>query len=241
MQVLLANGASAIHEDVCGRTPLFRATWAGSVEAVLALLSAPSVDIEAKDVEGCTSLAAAAFKNHVEVLQVLIDRGADTMAVGSFAILIRLSHPPTVSPPDGWPIFSPTFLVSLCAKKTSFNPPTLLLLPIAHAFCARQMDTRGRTPLIRAAISNSGETAAILLDAGVPVDGTDTHGATAAWYACSEDSPAVLSQLLDRDCDLNVSTLLILLCIWSPRVLLRRDNCAHSSSTDVDAVMPGCS
>lgn len=48
------------------------------------------------------------------------------------------------------------------------------------------------------------------------MDGTDTHGATAAWYACSEDSPAVLSQLLDRDCDLNVSTLLILLCIWSP-------------------------
>lgn len=63
-----------------GDTLLTVAAYAGQTEAVKLILKQPKCEVDARNKMGLTALAAAAFKGHVEVAELLIAARADVNA-----------------------------------------------------------------------------------------------------------------------------------------------------------------
>lgn len=61
-------------------TAIFRAVKAGDLEAVRAILAAAPDCVAARDKEDSTPLHWAAWKGHAEIVDALLDAGADPMA-----------------------------------------------------------------------------------------------------------------------------------------------------------------
>uniref|UniRef100_A0A3Q2XYX0 Uncharacterized protein n=1 Tax=Hippocampus comes TaxID=109280 RepID=A0A3Q2XYX0_HIPCM len=72
---LIQNGACVYHED--GYTGLHHAAKQGNLEIVNTLLETGQVDVNAQDSGGWTPIIWAAEHKHVEVIKVLLNRGAD--------------------------------------------------------------------------------------------------------------------------------------------------------------------
>jgi len=66
------------------QTPLMRAAFAGRVDEVRDLLKS-GVDVNEKDVLGCTALTFAVVKGNIDVAKVLLQAGADPNAAGGIA------------------------------------------------------------------------------------------------------------------------------------------------------------
>uniref|UniRef100_A0AAQ4QSN0 Euchromatic histone-lysine N-methyltransferase 2 n=1 Tax=Gasterosteus aculeatus aculeatus TaxID=481459 RepID=A0AAQ4QSN0_GASAC len=72
---LIQNGASVYHED--GYTGLHHAAKLGNLEIVNMLLETGQVDVNAQDSGGWTPIIWSAEHKHVDVIKVLLNRGAD--------------------------------------------------------------------------------------------------------------------------------------------------------------------
>jgi len=89
LKVLLAEakGSKAIlnwrNEERYGRTPLVIAAYYNKVEAVKLLCSTPGVDVNASSDFGATALHFAAHRGHLEVVQVLLAKGAKVNALAT--------------------------------------------------------------------------------------------------------------------------------------------------------------
>jgi ankyrin repeat protein len=74
---LLDAGADANAADIYGWTPLMRAVQGGRSETVRVLLESDATDLRARNDNGATALHYAALGGHVDMVQWLLDRGAD--------------------------------------------------------------------------------------------------------------------------------------------------------------------
>ncbi|KAF3707268.1 Histone-lysine N-methyltransferase EHMT2 [Channa argus] len=74
---LIQNGACVYHAEEDGYTGLHHAAKLGNLEIVSMLLETGQVDVNAQDNGGWTPIIWAAEHKHVEVIQALLNRGAD--------------------------------------------------------------------------------------------------------------------------------------------------------------------
>ena len=80
VETLLRAGAGVQSTDTKGNTCLMLASICGHTEIVRTLLCMPEVQLDQPDYNGRTALHHAATKKHADVVQVLIDAGADIEA-----------------------------------------------------------------------------------------------------------------------------------------------------------------
>mmetsp|Transcript_36987 Transcript_36987/g.96934 ORF Transcript_36987/g.96934 Transcript_36987/m.96934 type:complete len:219 (-) Transcript_36987:150-806(-) len=79
MKELLANKVSVNGLDKAGSTPLHWAARGGHAECTAALLGSPGIMVDVQNKLGDTPLHGAAWKGQAQVIEMLIDAGADTM------------------------------------------------------------------------------------------------------------------------------------------------------------------
>ncbi len=83
VRVLLDGGADANEALPLGRRPLMLAARSGSVEAVRALLDRGANPNAREDARGTTALMQAADQGHADVIEILVEHGADVAAVSA--------------------------------------------------------------------------------------------------------------------------------------------------------------
>ena len=77
VKMLVEAGAEVRASVDAGLTCLRLAAGSGHTETVRYLVGFPQVDVNHKDNDGYTAVLAAAVENHADVVEVLIDAGAD--------------------------------------------------------------------------------------------------------------------------------------------------------------------
>ena len=78
MKMLVEAGADVRATDAGRDTCLMLAAYSGHTDTVRYLVSLPEVDLNQQGSENCTALHYAVRQKHADVVQVLIDAGADT-------------------------------------------------------------------------------------------------------------------------------------------------------------------
>eukprot|EP01147_Barroeca_monosierra_P002707 gene2707-8117_t len=86
MHVLIEHGADLSFRDEEGRTLLHWACISGNMDAVQILLTCPEVEVDARDTSLRTPLHFVVFVDHVDIILLLIQAGADVNAQDSMGI-----------------------------------------------------------------------------------------------------------------------------------------------------------
>ena len=74
---LLVKAGAGVRATNEGTTCLMLAAYCGHAETVRYLVGLPQMDVNHKDIDGCVALHCAADEKHADVVDVLIDAGAD--------------------------------------------------------------------------------------------------------------------------------------------------------------------
>ncbi|KAF7179915.1 hypothetical protein CNMCM7691_008967 [Aspergillus felis] len=195
-------------------TPLRMAASKGELAVVRALVSA-GVDLEVRsDKDAGTALSLAIVNNHSEVAQCLLAAGADTDV------------------PSGDPAGRPVFLhavfhgyldivrsllsanvdVNSCGGDNNHTALTwavlggsseVVRLLLAHG-AKEQLERSGKDALYWAMHDGRERIAALLVDAGAPVDEIDRYGRTILSQAASRGKTAIVRILLDQGVRVNL-------------------------------------
>ena len=151
VQRLLEAGADANFETTEGHVCILAAIK-GNIE-VVKLLVEHGGDIQAQDIFGHTPLSYAVMNDHVPVVEMLLDRGADVNSK------------------------SGAYEAPLLCHAANGNQVKMVELLIARgADVNLTSDEGGHTPLHCAAYTNSREVAQVLIEAGAPLDLLNTKG-----------------------------------------------------------------
>ena len=171
-KILIELGADINVTDANGRTPLMFAAINNSVYCAKVLLAQKDIQIEQKDQDGTTALLFAAANNSFEVLQFLIEAGADINAInyyGHSALCFTL-------------------------MRSKFKMTRIL---IENGANINYTDKMGRTPLIIAANYNNLDGAEKLIKSGADTSLQDINKNTAFLVAAEKNSARVLQLLID--------------------------------------------
>ncbi|HEY7284068.1 MAG TPA: ankyrin repeat domain-containing protein [Vicinamibacterales bacterium] len=198
VKALLAAGAAVDAKTSTGATPLMLAAGAGDAQAVAALIDA-GANVNAKENDRWqTPLIFATANDRLDVVKLLVARGADVNAATKLTDLSALSR--NGENPDGR---------NLAVKPESRRPaPARALVPGVerqHMFNEQVAWQGGMTPLLYAARQGYTDAARVLLDAGVPVNqlkGGD--GASALLVATVNGQFDLASLLLERGANPNL-------------------------------------
>jgi ankyrin repeat protein len=167
--LLLDKGANMDAGDRQGTTPLIEAVEKNRAALVELLLRRGA----RTETNGGSALYQAALAGNLEILKLLLDKGANVNA--------QLGGGETI----------------LHVMATNGRAAIVKLLLENHANIEAR-DRFGLTPLMVTAQNDQVEAARQLLDAGAQIEARDTHGETAMHLAAHRASTAVLSVLLDR-------------------------------------------
>lgn len=172
-------------EDAAADAQLLRAAEAGDLAGVRAAL-AEGADVEAVDDTRATPLVLAAYGNHVDVAQALVDAGAD------------VNHKDRTQ--------QSAYLISTSEVG---DDPRLLDLMLRSGARVQAKDSFNGTGLIRAAERGFPTIIGRLLDAGIQVDHVNELGWTALHEAIilgrgTEPYVRVVQQLIDAGADVEL-------------------------------------
>ena len=178
VKMLLEAGADVRAADKDGCTCLLDAAIFGHTETVRYLVGLKEVDLDHKCDFGWTALFWAVHENHPDVVEVLIDAGADVEVRDKSAL-------------------TPLVFASEKGKL----PMVKMLVEAGASVCAR--DHMGRTCFWMAAAFGHTETARYLVRLkGVDVDAEADDGLTAVLAAAQENHPDVMKVLIDAGADI---------------------------------------
>ncbi|RHZ58347.1 hypothetical protein CDV55_102791 [Aspergillus turcosus] len=210
---IIEQGIGLDSRDERGFTPLMLAARKGELTVVRALVHA-GVDLEVRSgADWQSALSLAVFYNRNEVVQCLLAAGANPdvpaaeLAGESFLIhavwhkhldVVRslLDADVNVNTCGGADDYTPLRWAVLGG---SFDAVRLLLSHGAKV----QRDSSGKDPLNLAVIFGFELIAALLVEAGAPVDELDRHGRTILARAASRGMPAFVRVLLDEGVRVN--------------------------------------
>ncbi|MBX9936603.1 MAG: ankyrin repeat domain-containing protein [Burkholderiaceae bacterium] len=82
LQTLLRRGMDPNTRNNKGQTGMVLALQLGSLHAFAALVAAPRVNVEVRNVHGESPLMMAALQGHIDAARLLIERGADVNKTG---------------------------------------------------------------------------------------------------------------------------------------------------------------
>ncbi len=175
--------------DASGRTPLMAAVSGGKREMVVSLL-AKKASIDLGEDNGYTPLACAAAQGNQEILEILIKgsaaldlpdgRGLTALAYAAKSGNIRMVMTLLASAEEqGVKLALDAALLGASEK----GHGRVLELLIAAGADVNVTDKEGRTPIMRAVLSDQIETLGILVKAGAKPETTDNHGLSAYDHA----------------------------------------------------------
>jgi ankyrin repeat protein len=184
MSLLLAKGADANFLGRDGETALMQANSAEKV----GLLVARGAQVNTRDTENRTALMFAVGRGDVEVIEALLQAGADATVVdgkGATALMYSLQEPSPYNPEE----------TAKLAKHRIEAARLLLLRGNIGDVNAQNKD--GETLLMRAVNLGEPELVKALLDHGADVNRYDVLGSTAVILAYEKDQTA-MQELLQR-------------------------------------------
>ncbi len=197
-----------------GYTALHRAALLGDTVAAGRILQAgASVDATVQSLQeyssewGDTPLHTAAAAGHLQIVELLLDRGADVSAVnqmGATALHRAIDHPEVVrtllahgADADATDERGRTPLSWLAR----YPQPEAIALLIDSGANPSAADHRGETPLHRAALWASTDAIELLLAAGAEVNARANLQTTPLHFAVRHDTPASVELLLSCSAD----------------------------------------
>ena len=194
VKMLVEAGARVRAADKKGHTSLIYATAYGHTETVRYLVGLPAVDMShmAHTDFGYTAVFVAAEK-HADVLEVLIDAGADIEATNnigmspllvasehgnlrSVELLLKAGAGVCVADNKG----DTCFTIAALGGHTE-TVRTLLCMPEVDV---NQSNHQGFTPLHCTAFTNHSDVAQVLIDAGADIEARTRRGSTPLHCAC---------------------------------------------------------
>ena len=161
VKMLVEAGAGVCVTDSDGCTCLHYAARYGNIETVRYLVGLPEVDVNHADCHNHTALHKAVVKQHTEVVQVLIDAGADVNAHNIEGLHYTALHTAVVN------------------KRTE----VVQILIDAGADIDAQNNEGRSTPLHSACSEGALEVVKMLLEAGAGVRVADNDGCTCLHFA----------------------------------------------------------
>lgn len=159
VNLLLTRGANPSHVSADARTFLHAAVSGGDTNIVKVAMQYP-YEINARSKYGDTPLLGASWKRRLDLLEMLINVGADVNVPDNQGTTPLIA----VTPDDDWP--------------TSVDPKIISFL-IEHGANVNAADEKGETALFGAAFYGDFETVKLLTAAGADVAHTDQKGRTA--------------------------------------------------------------
>ncbi|KAA0172617.1 hypothetical protein FNF27_05843 [Cafeteria roenbergensis] len=169
--------APAMDTNDLGKALWEAAKEGNTAEARRLLDERAPVDWQNDDADGTTALMAAARHGHNDTVELLLDRGADLGATGSYGT------------------------TALTAAAAGGSKATVELLLDRGADLAAK-DSMGYTVLMAAAARGHKDTVELLLDRGADLAAKDSDGKTALMRAASSGNKDMVKLLLDRGADL---------------------------------------
>lgn len=185
LELLLGAGADPTAQTHEGRTPLMLARSAAAAKALLAAGDDDPSYLETADIAGLTALTHAAARCSLEVVQVLLQAGA---------------NPQTATDQGLTPLhYAARLRADLGACQV------LDLLRLAGADVNEEADD-GTTPLLLSTESGDPDVVRWLLESGADPDQQDGHGMSALIKAAQGWNEAIVTLLLEHGADPGLST-----------------------------------
>jgi len=188
-------------------TALIYAAWSGC-EAIVKMLLEKDAEVNARGQqhtavlrEDCTALMAAAANGHAEIVQLLIDHGAETKFDDELALSTAAAkgHEKVVATllANGCDIEERNYYGQVPLHHACLNGRgEVFKLLVSHGASIFAKDVNGRSALDMAAESGSAEIVKWLLARGADVNGTDYYGTTAFDLAYHSEHDQILHILI---------------------------------------------
>ena len=179
VKMLVRAGSGVPVTDKLGDTCLILASYKGHTETVRYLVGLKEVDLEHADSTGCSALRHAVVRNHPDVVEVLIDAGADIETRGIYD-----RSPLLVASQRGNPRVVEVLVkagVEVCVTDNEGNACLTLAAANGHTetvrtlLCMPEVDVNhsnisGKTSLHRAVLKKRSDVVQLLIDAGADVE-----------------------------------------------------------------------
>ena len=180
VEVLLGRNAKIEAQDAKGRTALYRATSEGKTEAVRVLIE-KKANVNAQASDGSTPLLEAVTFGRVPTVQLLLDHGAQVEVANAVA-----SNP-----------------LLIAAEGNAYMPNNAPMVTVLWRANAKPdvLDSRGRTPLYRAAADDKQDAMRLLFEKKVNVNVKATDGSTPLFAAVAAGKLGAATLLAEHGAD----------------------------------------
>ncbi len=179
-KALQAHGAQLGQTDIDGYSILHLATQGGKTEIIQYILDTYDIDVNSKSADGFTPLHGAVQYNHADAVEMLLQAGADPMAMGHNTTPLHVS-----------------------ARKGQIRISRKLIDAGADVNVA--VGEMGFTPLMGAAINGHDEIVSLLLQSGASPDVQANGGQTSLHLAVNKGHLWSVQYLIAAGADVNAS------------------------------------
>ncbi|XP_045163885.2 ankycorbin-like isoform X5 [Mercenaria mercenaria] len=220
---LLDNGASVKASDTSGKTALHHCADNLETQCAEMLLEKDSAILEVQDEQGYTALALAVLVGNVNLIKLLLEKGADigtddneghklahwAAVCGHLKVLdILIQNKADMSTADSHHAY-PIHYAAQMNGANSGNTESRISEKVLKKFLDSKVrldvvDDAGRQPLLWAACSGNAESCKMLLKAGADINSTDKDDLTALHCAASRGHYDCIEVLRKNGADVNL-------------------------------------